>query len=73
MRTLGIFFEPLTEAASVEAGTIWRQYRLAGGTRKRIAADFMIGAHALTQADRLLTRDKGFFRDHFAPLAVLTP
>jgi hypothetical protein len=46
-------------------------YRKAGGKRDRILADFLIGAHALHEADRLLTRDRGFYRLHFANLVIL--
>jgi len=38
-----------------------------------VAADFLIGAHALRQADRLLTRDHGFYRTCFNGLRVLDP
>jgi predicted nucleic acid-binding protein len=45
----------------------------AGGTRERVIADFLIGAHAMAKADRLLTRDRGFYRRYFKDLTVLDP
>jgi predicted nucleic acid-binding protein len=73
MRRLGVEFSPITLDTSLEAARAWKSYRRPGGPRIRVAADFLIGAHALLQAGRLLTRDRSFYRTHFRSLSVLDP
>ncbi len=73
MDKMATAFSPLTEEAAMKAAKAWRRYRSGGGPRSRIAADFLIGAHALVAADCLLTRDQGFYRRHFAGLRVIDP
>jgi predicted nucleic acid-binding protein len=73
MRELRVDFAALDAPTALAAGMTWRAYRKAGGTRERVIADFLIGAHALTYADRLLTRDRGFYRCYFKELRVLDP
>jgi predicted nucleic acid-binding protein len=70
---LGIELSVLVQPAADAAGTAWRAYRRAGGSRARLAGDFLIGGHALVQAERLLTRDRGFFRSYFKSLKILDP
>jgi len=71
---LGLEFEPVSPAAAERAGRAWRLYRARRGSRKeRIVADFLIGAHALDSADRLLSRDRGFFRAYFRDLVLVDP
>ena len=43
------------------------------GQCERTAPDFLIGAHAIKQADGLLTADTGFFRHDFKALTVTSP
>jgi predicted nucleic acid-binding protein len=69
----GIRPEPLSRSASFLASRTWRRNRLQGGKRSRILPDFLIGAHAQLQASRLLSRDRGFYRDLYPSLVLLDP
>ncbi len=70
---LGVEFGPLDETAAADAGIAWRSYRRRGGRRERVIADFLIGAHAASRSDRLLTRDRGFYKRAFKLLEVVDP
>ncbi len=73
MERLGVAFSPIQQAAAESASTAWRLYRSQGGSRSRVVGDFLVGAHAHHQAQRLLTRDRGFVRRYFAELVVVDP
>ncbi len=63
----------MSMASALEAARIMRGQARNKGPRKRTAPDFLIGAHAITQANALLTTDAGFYRQYFAGLAVGAP
>lgn len=68
-----VAYSALGARSASRAGSAWRGYRQAGGPRERLVTDFLVGAHALEQADRLLTRDRGFHRTAFADLTIVDP
>jgi predicted nucleic acid-binding protein len=41
--------------------------------RQHIISDFLIGAHAKMQAEKLVTRDRGFYRHYFKDLEIISP
>lgn len=73
MHGLGVRYSQIPESAAVEAGTLWGRYRASGGSRTHLVAEFLIGAHAMSSATVLLTRDRGFQRRYFESLVVVDP
>lgn len=72
LTNLGIDLLPSCRATLFRAGQIHSAYRLAGGARVTMVPDFLIGAHALVQADRLASVDRGYMRKYFAGLSLLS-
>jgi hypothetical protein len=68
-----VMFSAIDARTASRAGAAWGAYRRGGGPRDRVVADYLIGAHALEQAERLLTRDRGFHRTAFSGLAIVDP
>lgn len=73
LEAIPVAYEPIGRATATRAGGAWRGYRRGGGPRGRVIADFLISAHAFEQADRLLTRDRGFHRRAFGGLVIVDP
>lgn len=67
-------FVPSTIESAKLAGEMYQSY-LRRSTRpaQRVVPDFLIGAHAVCLADRLLARDRGYYRDYFKRLRVVEP
>jgi hypothetical protein len=70
---IGLEYSPTPASAAELAGLRWRAYRRSGGPRERLVGDFLIGAYSEVVADRLLTRDRGFYRHYFSHVLLLDP
>lgn len=69
---LGIEFDSIRPESAFLAGQMFRKYRDEGGPRSSLIPDFLIGAHALCQAGRLVSMDRGYLRRYFPKLRLVT-
>ena len=70
LRQLSIRIVSLDLEVAYHAGKKWQQYRKTGGKRNCVLADFLIGAHAEMRSEKLLTRDRGFYKKYFKNLDI---
>ncbi len=70
---LQVIYEPIKPEAAYLAGQMFLRYRREGGLRQHLIPDFLIAAHASTQADRLAAIDRGYLRAYFPALPLLQP
>jgi len=73
LQALGIVFVPTSLESAQLAGRIFKEYRREGGPREHLVSDFLIGAHAQQQADRIAAIDRGYLRRYFPRLKILKP
>ena len=66
-------FVPSSEESALLAGKMFRVHLQRGGKRSRVVADFLVAAHAQIHGQRLLARDRGYYRDYFKSLKLWDP
>lgn len=71
--SVGVELEDIPWEAAFMAGQAQDQYRLSGGRRERVLADFLIGAHAAIRGYAVLTRDQARYRTYFPRLDIIAP
>lgn len=70
---LGVEHSTMSRQALWRAGRAFRDYRMRGGAKTNVLADFFIGAQAETLRIPLLTRDVGRYATYFPMVAVVAP
>jgi len=70
---LGLEFLASTRETGFLAGSIYQNYLKNKGQAKRVLPDFLVAAHAQLFADVLLARDRGYYREYFHNLKVVSP
>ena len=77
LRETGIQLKSSSQDTLWKAGELWRRFCVdrprQAAVARRIVADFLIGAHAMVHAERLLTRDTDFYHAVLAGLRLASP
>lgn len=74
LREMGLRLIDFTMVDAHHAGHAYVAYRSRSKDPKpRMLADFLVGAHASLHADRLMTRDRGYYRTYFPKLKIIEP
>jgi hypothetical protein len=73
LTALGVVFDATSIESARLAGRIFSTYRRQAGPREHLVPDFLIGAHARRQADRIAAIDRGYLRRYFPRLRILAP
>jgi len=63
--------DPIPWEASYLAGQALHRYRARSGSRSRVLADFLIGAHAAVAGMNLITRDRGYTK--YYAISIIDP
>ncbi len=68
-----IGYEPTGKEGALLAGKMFALHLTRRSAVRRVVPDFLVAAHAVHHADRLLARDRGYYRDYFKNLVLVEP
>ncbi len=69
--SVGLRYDNFSEECAWLAGQTFLNYRKNGGPREHLLPDFLVAAHAMTQAERFAALDRGYYRKYFPCLVLL--
>jgi predicted nucleic acid-binding protein len=73
IKASGAQLVPLSDECAHLAGRAYAQYKVKGGNKSGVLADFFIGAQAQAEACALLTRDPGRYKTYFPRVRLICP
>jgi predicted nucleic acid-binding protein len=69
----GVTYMPISADCAYLAARAFEAYRLRGGRKSNVLADFFIGAQAQSEGWTLLTRDAARYKTYFPKIKLIAP